>query len=94
MQGDEEHVGGFDLIYDDGYVDIDPTKCGYSTYLGAVCHEKETFGDPTNTDYGHFFLANYGSREQKAAIPEPLRLGKSASNEDIDGQEVQHAKGK
>ena len=34
-QGDEEHVGGFDLIYDNGYVEVDPKDACWSSYLGA-----------------------------------------------------------
>ena len=36
LRGDEDHIGGFDLIYDNGYVDMDPTDAGWSTYLGAL----------------------------------------------------------
>lgn len=37
LQGDETHVSGWDLVYDDiGYVEIDPEVCGYSTYLGSA----------------------------------------------------------
>ena len=34
-RGDEENVGGFDLVYDNGYVDMDPADSGWSSYLGA-----------------------------------------------------------
>jgi len=26
LSGDEEHVSGWDLVYDNGYVEIDPDK--------------------------------------------------------------------
>ena len=25
---------GWDLIYDNGYIEIDPEQCGYTTFLG------------------------------------------------------------
>ena len=34
LQGDEEHVSGWDLVYDNGFIEIDPTQCGYTTFLG------------------------------------------------------------
>ena len=36
LNGNEEHVSGWDLIYDNGYIEIDPTLCGYSTFLGGA----------------------------------------------------------
>jgi tubulin polyglutamylase TTLL9 len=41
LTGDEEHVSGWDLVYDNGYVEIDPSKCGYTTFLGAAVPEQE-----------------------------------------------------
>lgn len=41
LTGDEEHVSGWDLVYDNGYVEIDPEKCGYTTFLGAAVPEPE-----------------------------------------------------
>lgn len=41
LHGDEEHVSGWDLIYDNGYVEIDPEQCGYTTFLGAAVPEPE-----------------------------------------------------
>ena len=35
LQGDEEHVSGWDLVYDNGYIEIDPEQCGYTTFLGT-----------------------------------------------------------
>lgn len=35
LRGDEEHVGGFDLIYDNGYVEIEAQDSCWSSYLGA-----------------------------------------------------------
>lgn len=26
---------GWDLVYDNGFIEIDPAQCGYSTFLGA-----------------------------------------------------------
>jgi tubulin polyglutamylase TTLL9 len=34
LTGDEEHVSGWDVVYDNGYIEIDPEQCGYSTFLG------------------------------------------------------------
>lgn len=31
-----EHVGGFDLAYHKGYVEVQPQACGYSSLFGAV----------------------------------------------------------
>lgn len=31
-----EHVGGFDLVYFNGHVELPSTDCGHSTFLGAV----------------------------------------------------------
>ena len=36
LTGDEEHIGGFDLIYDNGYVEVDPEDAAWSTYLGTA----------------------------------------------------------
>ena len=41
LQGTEEHVSGWDLVYDNGYIEIDPDLCGYSTFLGAGVPEGE-----------------------------------------------------
>eukprot|EP01035_Chromulina_nebulosa_P017840 gene17840-23452_t len=42
LQGDEEHVSGWDLVYDNGYIEIDPEQCGYISFLGAAVPEAET----------------------------------------------------
>ncbi len=39
LKGDEEHVSGWDLVYDNGYVEINPDMCSYSTFLGAAVPE-------------------------------------------------------
>ena len=36
LSGVEEHVSGWDLIYDNGYIEIDPEQCGYTTFLGSA----------------------------------------------------------
>ena len=41
LQGDEEHVSGWDLIYDNGYIEIDPSQCGYTSFLGAGTPEPD-----------------------------------------------------
>ena len=48
LTGDEEHVSGWDLIYDNGYIEIDPEQCGYTTFLGAAVPEPEYIDE--NTD--------------------------------------------
>ena len=32
---------GWDLVYDNGFIEIDPSQCGYSTFLGAGIPEPE-----------------------------------------------------
>ncbi len=44
LSGTEEHVSGWDLVYDNGYIEIDPDLCGYSTFLGAGVPESEEDG--------------------------------------------------
>lgn len=41
LSGSEEHVSGWDLVYDNGYIEIDPDQCGYSTFLGAAVPEPD-----------------------------------------------------
>ncbi len=41
LQGDEEHVSGWDLVYDNGFIEIDPAQCNYTTFLGAAVPEPE-----------------------------------------------------
>ena len=56
MTGDEEHVSGWDLIYDNGFIEIDPEQCGYTTFLGAAV--------PTADDDGkrvYFFIVLFYS---------------------------------
>ena len=43
LTGNEEHVSGWDLVYDNGYIEIDPEQCGYSTFLGAAVPEPEEY---------------------------------------------------
>jgi hypothetical protein len=42
LQGDEEHVSGWDLVYDNGFLEIDPQQCGYSSFLGAAVPSTDT----------------------------------------------------
>lgn len=39
LTGEEEHVSGWDMIYDNGYIEIDQTQCQYSTFLGSAIPE-------------------------------------------------------
>lgn len=41
LNGDEEQVGGFDLVYKNGLIKFDPS-CLYSTYLGAKNNREES----------------------------------------------------
>lgn len=41
LGGGEEHVSGWDLVYDNGYIEIDPEQCGYTTFLGAAVPEPD-----------------------------------------------------
>jgi hypothetical protein len=34
-------AAGWDLVYDNGFIEIDPAQCGYSTFLGAGVPEAE-----------------------------------------------------
>ena len=43
-QSDEEHVGGFDLVYENGFVDMDAKHRGWSSYLGAGVERGGTKG--------------------------------------------------
>ena len=36
LSGDEEHVSGWDLVFDSGFIEIDPELCGYTTFLGSA----------------------------------------------------------
>ena len=39
-----ESVGGFDLVYDNGFVEIDMNECAYSTRLGSAILRKRAAG--------------------------------------------------
>jgi hypothetical protein len=45
LSGDEEHVSGWDLVYDNGFIEIDPELCGYTTFLGAAVPEVDSGGN-------------------------------------------------
>lgn len=53
LTGDEEHVSGWDLIYDNGYIEIDPEQCAYTSFLGAAVPEpeyNESYNDQNDND--------------------------------------------
>jgi len=50
LTGNEEHVSGWDLVYDNGYIEIDPEQCGYSTFLGAAVPEPAAAEDPFDSE--------------------------------------------
>jgi hypothetical protein len=55
LRGDEEHVSGWDLVYDNGFIEIDPEQCGYTTFLGSTVPtsaETETESEPPVTKEG------------------------------------------
>jgi hypothetical protein len=43
---------GWDLVYDNGFIEIDPAQCGYSTFLGAGVPEAEAAEDGPEGDEG------------------------------------------
>ena len=81
LQGDEAHVSGWDLVYDNnGYVETDPEMCGYSTYLGSAMASTRTYFETdidlkadTKKDETDRFD---GSLKRQSAITSSLR-GKS-----------------
>jgi tubulin polyglutamylase TTLL9 len=48
LQGDEEHISGWDLVYDNGFIEIDPAQCNYTTFLGAAVPEPEAMMNNVN----------------------------------------------
>jgi len=50
LQGDEEHISGWDLVYDNGFIEIDPTQCNYTTFLGAAVPEPDTMMNNVNAN--------------------------------------------
>ena len=36
LSGDEEHVSGWDLVYDNGYIEIDPGSIDISILINVV----------------------------------------------------------
>ena len=58
-----ESVGGFDLVYDNGFVEIDMNECAYSTRLGsAILRKRERSGSAV---HGHT-TGNQTAREGAA----------------------------
>ena len=49
LRGDEEHVGGFDLIYDNGYVEIEAQDASWSSYLGSQIPDGINVAPSTST---------------------------------------------
>ena len=53
LHGDEEHVSGWDLVYDNGFIEIDPELCGYTTFLGSAvpaAHDHDIDASIMNSD--------------------------------------------
>jgi tubulin polyglutamylase TTLL9 len=71
LSGDEEHVSGWDLVYDNGYIEIDPTQCGYTSFMGTAIPEPDFVVEPTTA------AAEVASPPPKAA-PEEGRMPKSS----------------
>lgn len=46
LSGDEEHVSGWDLVYDNGYIEVDPAQCGYTSFLGTAIPEPDFVVEP------------------------------------------------
>ena len=77
LRGDEEHVSGWDLVYDNnGYIEIDPEHCGYSTFLGAAVPEAMDNGDGTEEageEHMRSSFENQGHVQQQGGSSSPLR---------------------
>jgi hypothetical protein len=66
-------VSGWDLVYDNGYIEIDPSQCGYSTFLGAAVPTSGTFtADPP---VGALQMGSDGNASSPASADEPLSGG-------------------
>ena len=50
LNGDEEHVSGWDLVYDNGYIEIDPSQCGYTSFLGSGIPEADFVVEVNDND--------------------------------------------
>ena len=62
LTGDETRVGGFDLIYDNGFVEVDPARTGYSTFLGAAIARTTAITVPDK-----FKNKKYGGQKKREA---------------------------
>ncbi|CAM9177133.1 unnamed protein product, partial [Ectocarpus sp. 8 AP-2014] len=49
-----EHVGGFDLAFHKGYVEVQPQACGYSSLFGAVVRNRVKPARRAKADKGKF----------------------------------------
>lgn len=45
-------TAGWDLVYDNGFIEIDPSQCGYTTFLGAGIPEPEFVDDEAGDNEG------------------------------------------
>lgn len=45
-------MSGWDLVYDNGYIEIDPELCGYTTFLGAAVPEVDNGANHENPEGG------------------------------------------
>lgn len=72
LKGDEEHIGGFDLIYDNGYVEIDPQDASWSCYLG--CAMPRSGGLAAGQSYSP-------KQNTQAALPTSARGGESQTSQ-------------
>jgi len=57
-------VSGWDLIYDNGYIEIDPAHCGYTTFLGAAVPQADA---STHSKEGKQSEESYKMRAGSAA---------------------------
>ena len=75
LRGDEEHVSGWDLVYDNnGYIEIDPEHCGYSTFLGAAVPEAmDNNGDGTEEGGEDHMRSSFENQGQGGGGSSPLR---------------------
>ena len=70
LSGDEEHVSGWDLVYDNGYIEIDPSQCGYTSFLGSAIPEPDFVVEP---------IAAAANQDTGSPVPIKTEEGRSKS---------------
>lgn len=84
LQGDEEHISGWDLVYDNGYIEIDPSQCGYTTFLGSAVPEPNVMAEEllasSNLSYSSKSVALKSSYNPYATVESVQDRGNSNLN--------------